>query len=178
MYPFAFSRPDEDTHDLSIFGCFCYYLTNSIALPISYSLILMNLNTIVQLYNNLTTLERFKMHTTKIPCYGPTNENMTTPNEYDMLWLPNFKQVMGSRMWMWPLPFINEEMKGQGFFYPKIPEITLSDINMLVGKDHSKQQTASFTNNDFDSDPNQYIEKALKKYGGKTFTISPGVEGG
>jgi hypothetical protein len=39
-------------------------------------------------------------------------ENMTTPNEYDMLWLTNMKQVMGSKMWMWPLPFINEEMKG------------------------------------------------------------------
>jgi hypothetical protein len=62
---------------------------------------------------------------------------MTTPNEYDMLWLPNFKQVMGSRMWMWPLPFVNEEMKGQGFFYPKIPEITMADINMVV-KDASK----------------------------------------
>ena len=117
------------------------------------------------------------MHTTKIPCYGPTYENMTTPNEYDMLWLPNFKQVMGSRMWMWPLPFINEEMKGQGFFYPKIPEITMADINMVV-KDTSKQHNASFNKNDFDSDPNQYIDKALKKYGGKTFTISPGVQGG
>ena len=78
---------------------------------------------------------------------------------------------------MWPLPFVNEEMKGQGFFYPKIPEITMADINMVV-KDASKQHNASYNKTDFDSDPNQYIEKALKKYGGKTFTISHGVNGG
>ena len=66
------------------------------------------------MYNNISTLERFKMHTTRVPCIGPVYENMTTPNSYDMLWFTNFKQVMGSRMWMWPLPFITEEMKGQG----------------------------------------------------------------
>ena len=80
MYPFAFSRPEEDKHDLSVWGSICYYITNTIALPISYSIIFMSLNNIVQMYNNISTLERFKMHTTKIPCIGPVYENMTTPN--------------------------------------------------------------------------------------------------
>ncbi len=79
------------------------------------------------MYNNLTSLERLSLRTLKIPCYGPINECDSYPNEYDMLWLPNFKQVMGSRLWMWPLP-ITEEMKGQGYYFPKIPEITMSDI--------------------------------------------------
>ena len=129
------------------------------------------------MYNNITTLERFKMHTTRIPCIGPVYENMTTPNQYDMLWLTNLKQVMGSRIWMWPLPFINEEMKGQGFFFPKIPEITMADMNLII-KDTDKGQNSAFAQNDFDSDPKEYIKKAVSKYSGNTFIINPGPDGG
>jgi len=35
-------------------------------------------------------------------------------------------------MWQWLIPGVGEEMKGQGFFYPKIPEITMSDMNLLL----------------------------------------------
>ena len=41
-----------------------------------------------------------------------------------MLWIANMKQHLGSKMWMWFIPY-NEEMKGKGFYYPKIPEITM-----------------------------------------------------
>lgn len=86
---------------------------------------------------------------------------------------------MGSRIWMWPLPFINEEMKGQGYFYPKIPEVNMSDMNTIL-KEASKAEDEGFDfdNNEFECDPKQYISKALKKYGGNTFVISPGPEGG
>ncbi len=137
----------------------------------------MNLNIFIGIFNNVTTLERFKMKTLKLPCIGPMNESNTVPNEFDMLWLPNFKQIMGSRIWMWPLPFIKQEMKGQGFFYPKIPEITMSDMNILL-KDTSKTTNTSFASNEFESDPKEYIKKAFTKYGGKTFVISPGPDGG
>jgi hypothetical protein len=61
MVRFAFFRPDEDSHDLSIFGYGCYYLTNAIALPIAYSLIFLTISILVQIYNNLTSLERLGM---------------------------------------------------------------------------------------------------------------------
>jgi hypothetical protein len=86
-----------------------------------------------------------------------------------MIWLSNMKQVLGSKLWMWPLP-ITEEMKGQGFYYPKIPEITMSDLNILL-KDASKVHNTSFTANDFDHDPRDYIAKAVEKYSGNTFLI-------
>jgi hypothetical protein len=41
MVKYAFFRPEEDTHDLSIIGLIFYYLTNFIAVPISYALIAM-----------------------------------------------------------------------------------------------------------------------------------------
>ena len=65
----------------------------------------------------------------------------TFPNEYDMTWLPNFRQHLGSRMWMWLLPY-TEEMKGKGFYYPKIPELSMSDLNVLH-KDSSKIHNTS-----------------------------------
>lgn len=105
----------------------------------------------------------------RIPCWGPVDECNSYPNEYDMIWLSNFKQVLGSKMWMWFLP-ISEEMKGQGFYYPKIPDITISDLNILL-KDASRVHNTSFTVNDFECDPNEYIAKAVKKYGGNTFLI-------
>jgi hypothetical protein len=72
-------------------------------------------------------------------------------------------------MWMWLLP-ITEEMKGQGFYYPKIPEITMSDLNILH-KDSSKVHNTSFTVNDFEHDPRDYIRKAMDKYSGNTFLL-------
>ena len=89
-----------------------------------------------------------------------------------MTWLANFRQVLGSRMWMWLLP-ITEDMKGQGFYYPKIPEITMSDLNILH-KDSSKLHNTSFTVNDFEHDPRDYIRKAIDKYSGNTFLLSTG----
>ncbi len=80
-------------------------------------------------------------------------------------------------MWQWLIPGVGEEMKGQGFFFPKIPEFTMADTNLLL-KDTSRGQNTSFTPNDFDSDPKEYIKKALEKYGGNTFIIKAGPEGG
>ena len=82
---------------------------------------------------------------------------------------------MGERMWMWFLP-IDVEMKGQGFYYPKVPEISMSDINILL-KDASRVHNTSFTVNDFEFDPREYVMKASQKYGGNTFLIKGIQEG-
>ena len=72
-------------------------------------------------------------------------------------------------MWQWFLP-ITHEMKGQGFYYPKLPEVTMSDVNLLL-KDASKVHGTSFTVNDFEFDPNEYVLKAVKKYGKTKFDV-------
>ena len=70
---------------------------------------------------------------------------------------------------MWLLP-ISVEMKGNGFFYPKIPEITMKDMNYLL-KDASRVHNLSFTVNEFESDPSEYVQKAVKKYSGNKFIL-------
>lgn len=94
-----------------------------------------------------------------------------------MLWLPNMRQVLGKKMWQWLIPGIGEEMKGQGYFFPKIPEMTTADMHALILKDSDKSHIPS-PPNDFDSDSKAYIKKAVQKYGGNTFVINPGPDGG
>jgi len=52
---------------------------------------------------------------------GKNGANLT-PNEYDMLWLPNFKQVLGPSIWMWPFPH-TPKLNGEGLTFPKIPDV-------------------------------------------------------
>ena len=60
------------------------------------------------------TLETMKNKQVKYPCYGASNARLSDgrlehePNDYDMLWLNNLKQVLGSHFWLWPLPFGQE----------------------------------------------------------------------
>lgn len=66
------------------------------------------------MFNNLTSLERLSMRQMKIPCYGPIKAEEgfpVIPNEYDMLWIANLKQHLGTSMWKWFIP-ISDEMKG------------------------------------------------------------------
>jgi len=108
------------------------------------------------MYNNVTGIERMSFVQYRQPCFGYSKANQIgRPNEYDMIWLPNLKQVLGPHMWMWFLP-ITVEMKGKGFYYPRIPEITMSDLNILL-KDVSRVHGTSFTINDFETDPREYI---------------------
>ena len=71
MIKYAFFRSDEDTSTLSLFGSFCYYGTNIFAVPIAFSLIFLTFNLFLQMYNNITSLERLSFKQFKLPCYGP-----------------------------------------------------------------------------------------------------------
>ena len=46
----------------------------------------------------------------------------------------------------------------------------MQDLNVLH-KDSSKIHNTSFSTRDFDSDPRDYIKKAVNKYSGLTFLI-------
>ena len=69
MILFSFFSPDE-TPGLSTLGTICFYLTNCISLTISIALIPLTIRIIVQLYNNLTTIEMLKNKQVKYPCVG------------------------------------------------------------------------------------------------------------
>jgi palmitoyltransferase len=56
LIKFAFFSPD-DTPDLTLKGMICYYGTNFVSMPISLALIPMTFRILIQIYNNLTTLE-------------------------------------------------------------------------------------------------------------------------
>ena len=51
----------------------------------------------------------------------------------------------------------------------------MNDLNILL-KDATKTHNTSFTVNDFEHDPKDYIQKAVEKYAGNTFLIQEGPE--
>jgi len=69
MILFVFFSPD-DVPELSTLGTVCFYLTNCVSLLISIALIPLTARIIVQLYNNLTTIDMLKNKQTKYPCVG------------------------------------------------------------------------------------------------------------
>jgi hypothetical protein len=119
MVLYEFFSPD-DTSELTTLGYWCLILTNCIALPIAYALLPLSLRIGLGLYNNATSLEM--MHNIKIRCSGEEEGAKPMPNNYDMLWFPNMKQVMGNNLALWLVPFA-PEMKGQGLYFPRIPEV-------------------------------------------------------
>jgi len=69
MILYTFFSPD-DTLELSTLGTVFFYLTNFISLTISIALIPLTFRIIIQLYNNLTTIEMMKNKQVKYPCIG------------------------------------------------------------------------------------------------------------
>ncbi len=61
MVRYAFFRDDDDTHDLSSVGYMLYYASNLLCVPIGASLIFLSFSILVQIYNNITSLERLGM---------------------------------------------------------------------------------------------------------------------
>lgn len=170
MISFSFFSPD-DTPSLTMLGTVFFYLTNFISLSISIALIPLTLRIIVQLYNNLTTIEMMKNKQVKYPCIGardnrtPDGRLESQPNEYDMLWLQNMKQVMGTSLWMWPFPF-QQEMSGKGLYFPRIPEVTPGQARILAAQEDSQypaelasqrssrsSRRSSYSGTDFETDP-------------------------
>ena len=96
MITFAFFSPD-DAPELTGLGTFCFYGTNCVSLLISIALIPLTIRILVQLYNNLTSIDMLKNKQVRRPCLGgaveraPDGRLEQSPNEYDMLWLENFK---------------------------------------------------------------------------------------
>ena len=69
---------------------------------------------------------------------------------------------------MWPFPFA-PEMKGSGLFFPKIPDVPESEAAQFQ---KNKFTNSARTDNDFDIDPQDYIDKAVNKYAGNTFVLN------
>ena len=86
-----------------------------------------------------------------------------------MLWPSNLEQVFGPYVLLWPMP-IRFFDKGKGLYYPKIPEITMGDMNILL-KDTSRAYNTNFTTDEFEVNPKDYIKKAVEKYEGHQFIV-------
>mmetsp|Transcript_7213 Transcript_7213/g.12182 ORF Transcript_7213/g.12182 Transcript_7213/m.12182 type:complete len:115 (-) Transcript_7213:549-893(-) len=104
------------------------------------------------------------------------------PNQYDVLWPNNMKQVMGESVLTWWIPFYQPEMKGWGFYFPQLPKVYSpgSEVGILQkdGKISKKEIQYDFDLKDqFESDPMDYIRKAEKKYAGFTFILPGESEG-
>jgi hypothetical protein len=92
-----------DTFTLSYMGTFCFYMTNVFGMLISIALIPLSLRIMFQIYNNITSIEMMFNKQLRYPFYG-LNSTTEVPNEYDLLWLNNLKQVLGPYIWLWPIP--------------------------------------------------------------------------
>lgn len=138
MLSFQFFSPD-DTPALTRGGHICLILTNSICLPIAFALVPFSLRILLQLYNNATSLEMLRNIQIRMPCSGEDDEESARamPNDYDMLWLPNIKQVMGPNLLLWLVPFA-PEMRGEGLYFPKIPEVSGTELALRLGKSQKK----------------------------------------
>ena len=115
MVKFCFFSPD-DTPSLSPLGTIFLWATNILAVPISVALFPLSLRIMHQILNNATSIEMMAPIQMKVPCISSSKARdggKLHPNAYDMLWLNNFKQVMGPHFWTWPFPW-SPEMKGQG----------------------------------------------------------------
>jgi hypothetical protein len=140
-------------------------MTNVFGMLISAALIPLSIRILLQMYNNITTLEMMHDKMFRYPCIGAAETdrdgNKLAPNEYDMLWLPNMKQVLGPSLWMWPFPFA-PDIKGEGLFFPRLPDVSSTDL---------KSNEQAYKKEDFEMDTDDYVKKALKKYGGRTFVL-------
>ena len=131
MISFGFFAPDS-TPPLSSFGSFCFWWTNIFGMAISIALIPLSFRIFFQIYNNITSLELMAGNKQlRFPFYGQTTKDHSghylQPNEYDMLPLPNMKQVLGPSMWMWFLPFA-PHIKGEGIYFPRLPDVQSTDL--------------------------------------------------
>merc|ERR1712061_913072 len=70
---------------------------------------------------------------------------------------------------MWPFPFA-PEMKGNGLFFPRIPDVPESDSAALLK--NRAGASAGYPESDFAVDPQSYIDKAVDKYAGNTFVLN------
>lgn len=95
------------------------------------------------------------------------------PNQYDLLWLNNLKEVFGDTLLAWPFPFAR--VKGNGFFFKQLlePEQEVGDevgetrtARHLLGDSERKVRRG-----DFEMDPRDYVAKARAKYAGYIFSV-------
>lgn len=135
--------PEDFT--LTIIGSFCFYMTNIFGMLISVALVPLSLRILFQIYNNITTIEMMINKQLRYPFYG-LNNVAELPNEYDMLWLNNFKQVLGPYLWLWPIPI---SFEARPMKLPEVPEaVSQSELDIQ-----------------------SYINKAKIKYNGCTFVL-------
>ena len=67
---------------------------------------------------------------------------------------------MGNSFWQWPLPIFHE-MQGNGFFYPRLPDFDMNDLNHVQDTRHVEQTMEISESRD---SVIQYARSSLFKY--------------
>jgi len=82
---------------------FCQYVANMLFCGISISFVPMTLSIFITMFNNLTHVESMIGTEKRIPCFQ-TNPKFRISNKFNMLWLNNMAQVLGSTVLLWFFP--------------------------------------------------------------------------
>lgn len=114
---------------MSVFGVAGYWFTNLVDMPICFALIGLSGSILCDIYSNMSTLENMGSDTKRYPCYGqyidPYLQGQQTPNKYDLLWVNNMQEVLGSQIYYWLIPFYTP--KNSAIQFKKLPKITNTD---------------------------------------------------
>ena len=172
----------DDAPPFSRQGEACFWVAAVLDMPICFALIGLSINFFLQLYENQMTLETFGKHgkiQRRYPCYGiPRSHGLFQPNAYDILWPNNLRQVFGSNILLWGVPFYQPEMKGRGFYFPKIPEVNSQDVGILQRDGKINKKSKYYDPYDqFNSKNEDYVAKAKEKYRGYSFLLPSQGEG-
>ena len=114
------SKLEELGFKMSPFGSFCYYCSNFVTMPICLMMVGFNYATLKEIFANRTTIE----------VAGEGHRESLNEVNYDMSYLNNLEQVLGSLTTFF-IPIYNPEMQGKGFWYPSFPDVISKDNGIL-----------------------------------------------
>jgi len=124
----------------------------------------------LRFWNNVTGKEKEKGFPMKLPGCPRNLEKLENiqkhRNPYDRLWLTNLCDIFGSSFWIWPLP-IRSSLFGNGFCYPKIPELNLRDIIEAEESNKVGETIAEIEGDESYDDLKEYYDDLGSFYSGK-----------
>jgi palmitoyltransferase len=164
---------------LSFLCKLCYLVGVLLDIPICFALIGLAVNIFIQIYENQTTIENFGSVQRRYPCWGITKSDMKKkPNVYDVLWPNNIYSVLGKNLLNWLVPFTFNEMEGHGLYYPRIKQVSTSEVGRLSNNGTISNKLPDYALKEhFETDLKDYSQKSRTKYSGYMFKLLPDKDG-
>ena len=160
---------DTEAHVFLPFRVF-YWVMNVLTYPMTFAYTMMAISFFMAFWNNVTMLERMRGRSLNCPCCPSSLANRDririAQNVYDHLWLQNLSDVLCSSMWKWLLP-IRSSMVGNGYHFPKIPEMDIQDIKKMQEEQAFGDQIEELESEESLNSLKKYFEKCHQEYSGK-----------